>query len=61
MTYIGRFCPIANNVCIAPGNHFINRCSTYPMAIRVFGDYSVDSFPEKKRLSLAAMFGLEMV
>lgn len=32
--HIGKYCSIAHQVCIGPGEHFIHRMSTYPVQIR---------------------------
>lgn len=45
---IGKYCSIAHNVCIAPGEHFLDRLSTYPIKIRVLGQGWDNVFPEKK-------------
>lgn len=45
---IGKYCSIAHNVCIAPGEHFLDRLSTYPIKIRVLGQDWDNVFPEKK-------------
>lgn len=46
---IGKFCSIAHQVCIAPGEHYLNRLATYPVKIRVLGEDWNDVFPEKKQ------------
>lgn len=45
--YIGKFCSIANNVSLGPGNHFLDRISTYPVHNRALGVDAVD-FPEQQ-------------
>lgn len=45
---IGKYCSIAHNVCIAPGEHFLDRLSTYPIKIRVLGQAWNNVFPERK-------------
>lgn len=32
--HIGRYCSVAYQVCIGPGEHYTNRLSTYPIQIR---------------------------
>ena len=46
---IGKFCSIAHQVCIAPGEHYLNRLATYPVKIRVLGQDWNNVFPEKKQ------------
>ena len=45
---IGKYCSIAHNVCIAPGEHFMDRISTYPVQIRTLGKSWENVFPEKE-------------
>lgn len=45
---IGKYCSIAYNVCLGPGEHYINRLSTYPVGIRVLNNSWKDVFPKKR-------------
>lgn len=47
--FIGKYCSIANNVCIGPGNHYIDRLSTYPVINRVLHEVKPEEFPKKKK------------
>lgn len=47
--FIGKFCSIAYNVCIGPGNHYLDRLSTYPIINRMLHEFKADEFPEKKK------------
>lgn len=46
---IGKFCSIAHQVCIAPGEHYLDRLATYPVKIRVLGEDWNNVFPEKEQ------------
>jgi acetyltransferase-like isoleucine patch superfamily enzyme len=41
---IGKFCSIGFNVCIGPGEHFIERVSTYPVKNKVCGYSTMEEF-----------------
>lgn len=45
---IGKFCSIAHNVCIGPGEHYTNRIATYPVKIRVLNEPWEGVFPNTK-------------
>ena len=45
---IGKYCSIAYNVCIGPGEHYLNRLSTYPVTIRLLNKSWEGVFPETK-------------
>ena len=45
---IGKYCSIAHQVCIAPGEHYLDRLSTYPVKIRTLGQNWDNVFPEKQ-------------
>lgn len=45
--FIGKFCSIAQNVTLGPGNHYLDRISTYPVHIRTLGE-SAEDFPEQQ-------------
>lgn len=45
--YIGKYCSIAQNVTLGPGNHYLDRVSTYPVFIRALGESGGD-FPEQQ-------------
>lgn len=47
--YIGKYCSIAHNVCIGPGEHFTDRLSTYPVISRVLQESIDTEFPQKKK------------
>lgn len=49
---IGKYCSVAHQVCIAPGEHHLHRLSTYPVQIRVLGKDWENAFPDKKRTSI---------
>ncbi len=49
---IGKYCSVAHQVCIAPGEHHLYRLSTYPVQIRVLGKDWANVFPDKKRTSI---------
>ena len=49
---IGKFCSIAHQVCIAPGEHYLNRLATYPVKIRVLGEDWNNVFPEKEQTTI---------
>lgn len=49
---IGKYCSVAHQVCIAPGEHHLHRLSTYPVQIRVLGKGWENVFPDKKRTSI---------
>lgn len=46
--FIGKYCSIAYNVCIGPGEHFTSRMTTYPLYNRYYNDVARSDFPEKK-------------
>ena len=47
--YIGKFCSLAFQICIGPGEHYISRLSTYPVQIRTLNIPDCeDVFPEKE-------------
>lgn len=45
---IGKYCSIAHNVCLGPGEHYLDRLSTYPVKIRVLNQGWENVFPEAK-------------
>lgn len=47
--FIGKYCSMAYQVCIGPGEHFLNRLSTYPVCNRVLGIKSKDDFPQSAK------------
>lgn len=46
--YIGKFCSIAQNVTIGPGEHYLDRVSTYPVHIRALGEEGADDLPKQQ-------------
>lgn len=46
---IGKYCSLAHQVCIAPGEHYLDRLSTYPVKTRTLGQGWDNVFPDKKR------------
>lgn len=49
---IGKYCSIAHQVCIAPGEHYINRLSTYPVKIRMLEQDCDNVFPNKRQTTI---------
>lgn len=47
--YIGKFCSLAYQICIGPGEHYIDRISTYPVQIRTLGKPWEDVFPQSAK------------
>lgn len=43
---IGKFCSVGYNVCIGPGEHFIDKVSTYPLKNKVAGINTMEEFHE---------------
>lgn len=46
--YIGKYCSIANNVSLGPGEHRLDRASSYPVRIRVLHEEGTDELPEQR-------------
>lgn len=44
---IGNYCSIGYGVTIGPGEHYLNRLSTFPISSRVFGRYTDTEFKVK--------------
>lgn len=44
--YIGKFCSLANQICIGPGEHYLDRISTYPIQIRTLNKGWDNVFPK---------------
>ena len=45
---IGKYCSMGHDVCIGPGEHYINRLSTYPICTRVLKEKPQNEFPKVK-------------
>ncbi len=46
---IGKFCSIGHSVCIGPGEHYLNRVTTYPIFYRFLNSTFADEFPRVKQ------------
>lgn len=46
--WISKYCSIANHVCLGPGEHYLDRLSTFPVKLLLNPGYS-DCFPASKR------------
>lgn len=49
---IGKYCSIAHQVCIAPGEHYLNRLTTYPVKIRTLHQDWNNVFPDKRQTKI---------
>ena len=49
---VGKFCSISDNVNLAPGQHYTNKLSTYPIRRKIINDYNSPQFPENNKLSI---------
>lgn len=47
--FIGKYCSMAHNICIGPGEHYTDRLSTYPIKVRVLELDWENVFPPTKR------------
>lgn len=47
--FIGKYCSMAYQICIGPGEHYLNHLSTYPIFNRVIGENKENEFPISKK------------
>lgn len=45
---VGKYCSMGHNICIGPGEHYINRISSYPILTRVLKENFEQEFPTVK-------------